>query len=294
MTAKPKGGLGRGLSALIPSAGEETVAAPTTEIEVVRIQPRPDQPRSYFDPAALQELVQSVKSQGIIQPLIVTRRSGEENYILVAGERRLRAARALDFITAPCRVIENLTDREILEYSIVENVQREDLNPIELAEGYKRLIDDLNYTQQDVAERVGKDRATVANTMRLLALPEPVTRMVISGDLSAGHARALLGIPVESERVALANRIVDRGLTVRDIERIVKNNRPSGKKKTEDPETRRNQLAAKEVAQNLEKEVGIPVRIIHKGPGGKFQLNYKTLDELDAIVSLFKKHFNGS
>ncbi len=289
MTAKPKGGLGRGLSALIPTGMDETGAEiKPTDIEVSRIHVRPNQPRSHFNPDALAELVQSVKAQGVLVPLIVTPRDGG-GYIVVAGERRLRAARAAELLRVPCRVIEGLDDRAILEISLVENLQREDLNPIELAEGYRRLSEDLGYTQQEVADRVGKDRATVANTMRLLALPKPVLDLVIEGKLSAGHARALLAVEGEAERVALAHRIVTRGMTVREIERIGRGQRvAAGKKRTASREERRNQLAAREVAKDLETSLSIPVEISHKGPGGKLILKYRSLDELDHIVALLK------
>lgn len=291
MTARPKGGLGRGLSALIPSADESSPGAPApTEIEVARIHPRPDQPRTRFNPEALQELVDSVKVQGVIVPLIVTPRDGGQNFILVAGERRLRAAKAAGLVAVPCRIIEGLDDRAILEISLVENLQREDLNAIELAEGYRRLIEDLNYTQQDVAERVGKDRATVANTLRLLSLPRPVVEMVVDGKLSAGHARALLAVPGEGDRVALANRITTKGMTVRDIERIAKGHKTSAvaKKKQDDAAQRRNQLAAKEVAGDLSDAIGLPVVIQHKGPGGRLSIRYRSLDDLDRLVALLK------
>ena len=292
MTARPKGGLGRGLSALIPSADDRPgESGGPVEIEVALIHPRPDQPRTRFNPEALQELVDSVKVQGVIVPLIVTPRDGTSGYTLVAGERRLRASKAAGLVAVPCRVIEGLDDRAILEISLVENLQREDLNPIELAEGYRRLIEDLNYTQQEVAERVGKDRATVANTLRLLALPAPVLDMIVEGNLSAGHARALLAVPGEGDRLALANRILTKGMTVRDIERIAKGKKSStvARKKADADQERRNQLAAKEVAQDLQNELGLPVVIQHKGPGGKLTVRYRSLDDLDRLVELLKR-----
>lgn len=289
MTAKPKGGLGRGLSALIPTGMDEAnVEIQLSDIEVSKIHARPDQPRTHFNPDALTELVESVKAQGVLVPLIVTPRDGG-GFTLVAGERRLRAARAAELLRVPCRVIEGLDERAILEISLVENLQREDLNAIELAEGYRKLSEDLGYTQQEVAARVGKDRATVANTMRLLALPEPVLVMVVKGTLSAGHARALLSVEGDAERVALAHRIVTKGMTVRDIERIARGHRvANGTKKTASQEERRNQLAAREVAKELEAALSIPVDIAHKGPGGKLTLKYRSLDELDRIVALLK------
>jgi ParB family chromosome partitioning protein len=293
MTAKPKGGLGKGLSALIPTDARETggLEAKPTDIEVSRIHARPDQPRTRFNPEALQELTESVKSQGVLVPLIVTPRD-DGQFILVAGERRLRASKAAGLNRVPCRIIEGLDDRAILEISLVENLQREDLDPIELAEGYRRLSEDLGYTQSQVAERVGKDRATVANTMRLLALPEPVMKLVQSGDISAGHARALLGVEGDSQKVALAHRIVGKGMTVRDIERIARGQRvANGTKKKPEPnvEARRNELAARELAKELEASIQLPVEIQHKGPGGKLVLKYGNLDELDRIADLLKR-----
>lgn len=296
MTARPKGGLGRGLSALIPNADERPgEGAAPTEIQVARIHARPDQPRTRFNPEALQELVDSVRVQGVIVPLIVTPRDGS-NYILVAGERRLRAAKAAGLAAVPCRIIEGLDDRAIMEISLVENLQREDLNPIELAEGYRRLIDDLNYTQQEVAERVGKDRATVANTLRLLALPSPVLDMIVEGRLSAGHARALLAVPNEGDRLSLANRILTKGMTVRDIERIAKGQKSAtvAKKKADSAEQRRSQLAAKEVAQDIQNDLGLPVVIQHKGPGGKLTIRYRSLDDLDRLTELLKREVERS
>jgi len=290
MTAKPKGGLGKGLSALIPTGtdGNGGPEVRPTDIEVGRIHPRPDQPRNHFNPEALGELVSSVQAQGVLVPLIVTPRE-DGQFTLVAGERRLRAARIAELTRVPCRVIEGLDERAILEISLVENLQREDLNPIELAEGYRRLSEDLGYTQQEVAVRVGKDRATVANTMRLLALPEPVLAMVVEGKLSAGHARALLAVEGDADRVALAHRIVSKGMTVRDIERIARGQRvANGGNKTTSQEQRRNELAAKEVSKELEATLNLPVEVAHKGPGGRVAIRYRNLDELDRIVALLK------
>lgn len=291
MTAKPKGGLGRGLSALIPTGPDgEGLDVKPTDIDVSHIHPRTDQPRSKFNPEALAELTSSIQAQGVLVPLIVTPREGGQ-YILVAGERRLRASKAAGLARVPCRVIEGLDERAILEISLVENLQREDLDAIELAEGYRRLSEDLGYTQAQVAERVGKDRATVANTMRLLALPEPVITLVQEGKLSAGHARALLAVEGESARVQLAHRIVNKGMTVRDIERIARGQRVAGgnsRPASPSVEARRNLLAARELAKELEGKVHLPVEIQHKGPGGKLVVKYRNLEDLDRIVDLLK------
>ncbi len=287
MTARPKGGLGKGLGALIPGAGLGDDAPSPDEIEIALIQPRVDQPRSRFDPETLQELVQSIRAQGVLVPLIVTPRDGA--YLLVVGERRLRAARAAGLVKVPCRVIDGLNDRQILEISLVENLQRDDLNPIELAEGYRRLIEDIGYTQQEVADRVGKDRATVANTARLLQLPDPVIEMIIEGRLTAGHARAILGVDGEGDKVSLAHRIVDKGLTVRDVEQIAKGQRKRKEKgKSVSEAERRRILASKEVADELAGRLGLPVTVSHKGPGGRLSIRYRTLDDLDSLVALLK------
>ncbi len=283
MTARPKRALGKGLSALIADASVNGKPGPSEEIEVALIQPRPDQPRSRFDPEPLEELVKSIKSQGVLQPLLVTPR--EDKYLLVAGERRLRASKIAGLVKVPCRVIDGLDDRQILEISLVENLQREDLNPIELAEGYRRLVDDLHLSHQEVADRVGKDRVTVVNTLRLLKLPEPIIGMVVEGELSAGHARSLLAIENDGERVALAHKILKHGLSVRDIEQIVQDTKAKKKSGNPKPKTEID-LHSLEVARRLEEQIGLPVRLGHKGPGGRITIRYRNLDELDRLIAM--------
>jgi ParB family transcriptional regulator, chromosome partitioning protein len=287
MTPRPKGGLGRGLSALIPNADESEVRADANEVEVARIHPRPDQPRTHFDPKALEELVESVKAQGVLIPLLVTPRDGQ--YMLVAGERRLRAAKAAGLVTVPCRVIADLSDRDILEISLVENLQREDLNPVELAKGYRRLIDEMRYTQQQVAERVGKDRATVANTLRLLALPEPVLRMLVDEELTQGHARALLSLTSEGAQVSMARSISDNGLSVREVERRIRGRKGGKKPLSSDDNKRRNELAAKQVSGELQEILDLPVKVTHRGRGGQITIKYGSLDDLDRLIALLQR-----
>ncbi|MCB2211627.1 ParB/RepB/Spo0J family partition protein [bacterium] len=287
MTPRPKGGLGRGLSALIPNADDNELRKQANDIEVARIHARPDQPRSHFDPKALEELVESVKAQGVLVPLIVTPRDG--SYLLVAGERRLRAARAAELVTVPCRVIEDLSDRDILEISLVENLQREDLNPVELAKGYRRLIEEMKYTQQQVAERVGKDRATVANTLRLLALPEPVLRMLVDEELTQGHARALLSLNGEGAQVSLARAITDHGLSVREVERRIRGRKSGKKTPAKDEKKRRDDLAAKQVSGELQEILGMPVSVNHRGRGGQVTIKYTSLDELDRVIAMLRR-----
>ncbi|MBD3167783.1 ParB/RepB/Spo0J family partition protein [bacterium] len=288
MTARPRQALGKGLAALIPGADEEENAkAPSTEVEIALIQTRPDQPRTRFAPEPLEELIQSVKAQGVLQPLLVTPR--EDKYLLVAGERRLRAARAAGLVKVPCRIIEGLDDQQILEISLVENLQREDLNPIELAHGYRRLNEDLGLGHQEVAERVGKDRTTVVNTLRLLKLPAPVVQLVVEGSLSAGHARALLAFPRESEQVAYANKIVAKGLSVRDIERAVQQSKKKKEESAKVAVPEPSDLHAHETAERIEESLGMTTRLNHKGPGGRLTIHYSNLDELDRLIDLLTR-----
>ncbi|MBS1261026.1 MAG: Chromosome-partitioning protein Spo0J [Calditrichaeota bacterium] len=288
MTPRPKGGLGRGLSALIPDVDDSEARAQADEVELARIRVREDQPRARFDPKALAELVESVRAQGVLVPLIITPR--DPGYLLVAGERRLRAAKAAGLITVPCRVVPDLSDRDILEISLVENLQREDLNAVELARGYHRLIEEMGYTQQQVSERVGKDRATVANTLRLLSLPEPVLRMLVDEELSQGHARALLSLTGDGSRLALAREIVDRGLSVREVERRIRG-RKGGAKKTpgRDEKKRRDELAARQVSGELQDILAMPVKVAHRGKGGQITIRYSSLDELDRLIARLRR-----
>ncbi len=286
MTARPKGGLGRGLSALIPGAEVDGRPAATIELEIAQILTQPDQPRRTFSPQPLEELVQSIKAQGVLQPLLVTPREGK--YLLVAGERRLRAAKAADLFKVPCRILENLNDVQILEISLVENLQREDLNPIELAEGYRRLVDDIGLNHEEVALKVGKDRVTITNTLRLLKLPQPVKEMVLSGSLSSGHARALLGIKSDNDKVEIAHNSVSNGLSVRELEKLIQVlNQNSKKKRTKKVSSQ--DILARDTAKKLEENLGMQVKISHKNPGGKLTIHYTDLDELDRLILLLQR-----
>ncbi len=284
MPAKPKGGLGRGLSALIPEAKLSSGKEAAHEIELVRIRPRPDQPRNRFNPKALEELVLSIKSQGVLQPLLVT--PDGANFTLIAGERRFRAARAAGLFSVPCRVLDHLSERDILEISLIENVQREDLNPVELGHGYQNLIDDLELTQAEVAERVGVDRVTVTNTIRLLRLPAPILLMIEEEELSSGHARALLSLNTDMERMTFATRVVTESMSVRDLERAVKTQEPLT------PKSKRGKqmdIHAQEVAMQLEEQIGMNVEVNHRGPHGKLVIKYTSLDELDRLILLLQR-----
>ncbi|MDA1010432.1 MAG: ParB/RepB/Spo0J family partition protein [Chloroflexi bacterium] len=221
-----KGGLGRGLGALIPE-GEQPARderVPVTEVPIGDVVPNPRQPRMVMDPAKLQELTDSILTYGIIQPLLVMEDTGQDGqtvYTLIAGERRLRAAKAAGFERVPVTIRQS-TPQELLEIAIVENVQRHDLNPLEEAAAYQRLIEEFGLTQAQVAERVGKSRPAVTNTLRLNDLPVEIRAAISSGDISEGHGRALLGLPDEARQVEALERITKDGLSVRATEALVR------------------------------------------------------------------------
>jgi ParB family chromosome partitioning protein len=274
--------LGRGLSALLGDEGSDYAAldavreSKTVPIEYLR--PNRFQPRREFDDEELDSLAESIREQGILQPILVRRDSDNANgYEIVAGERRWRAAQRARLHEVPV-LIKDLTDQKALEVAIVENVQRQDLNAIEEAEGYQRLMRDFSHTQEDLARVVGKSRSHVANTLRLLGLPNEVKALVSSQELSAGHARALLNAV---DAVKLAHQIVARGLNVRQAEKLAKAGReapePAAALAQKDADT----LA---LERELSSVVGLKVAIDHHGDGGKVTITYSTLEQLDDVV----------
>lgn len=225
--ATRRSGLGRGLSALIPNADAPVPAdirIPTSDVPIDAIVPNPEQPRVAWDVGQLAELTESIRTHGVIQPLLVSEQRDSQGltvYQLIAGERRLRAARAAGLQRVPV-TIRQTTPQELLELAIVENVQRADLSPLEEAHAYQRLCDEFGLNQREVGERVGRSRTAVANTLRLLELPGPLRNSLAAGEISEGHARALLGLPAEAERVAAWERVRDEGLNVRQTEALVR------------------------------------------------------------------------
>ena len=280
MAAKKKG-LGRGMNAMIPKKDE--VAPPKTgleEIPIEFIQPGKYQPRTYFAEESIAELSDSIKAQGVIQP-IVLRPIGDDRYEIIAGERRWRAAQLAGIEKIPA-VIRTVDDESALAMSLIENIQREDLNPLEEATALQRLIDDFQFTHQEVADAVGKSRSAVTNTLRLTQLAPPVAEMLVAGDLEMGHARALLTLEVNGQ-VAVAKQVVARGLNVRQTEELVraagKTAGGAGVKPGQDADTRR-------LEQSLGQTLGQPVQIRHTKKGtGKLVISYSSLDELDGILS---------
>lgn len=280
-------GLGRGLSALMADVGPEQQAAPRkaeTHIPVERVHPNPDQPRRAFNDDALAELASSIKEKGIIQPLIVRPLANQpDNFEIVAGERRWRAAQIAQLHEVPV-IVRSFDDTEVLEIAIIENIQRADLNPVDEAAGYRQLMDKFGHTQDQMSKALGKSRSHIANLLRLLNLPDDVQRMLVDGQLSAGHARALVGHPFAS---ALARQIVENGLSVREAEKLAKqdtnkgNSTPKPQKARADKDADTLQIEA-ELAANL----GMKVTIDHSsdGEGGKMVLNYRSLDQLDDLL----------
>ncbi len=283
--------LGRGLAALIGDVGDEIGAIERARgqrrVPVEFLRPSARNPRRNFVEVDLDDLTASIRERGILQPIIVRSIPGMmDAYEIIAGERRWRAAQRAELHDVPVILVE-ADDREALEIAIVENVQRTDLNAIEEAAGYERLIAEFNYTQNDLARVIGKSRSHVANTLRLSKLPEPVRKLVSEGAVSAGHARALLSV---SDPEFMAQKIIDDGLSVRDIERIVQEEArgetrsavPSKPKAVKDPDTRALEKA-------LEEALGLSVSIGHRANGaGEVKIGYKTLEQLDALCHRLK------
>ena len=279
-------GLGRGLSALIgeaPPAGrpDPGAAGGVRMIEVARIRPNPDQPRQIFDEGAMSELAASVAERGVLQPIIV--RAVDEGYELVAGERRWRAAQRAQLHEIPA-LIREFDEQSRAEVALIENVQRENLNAIEEAEAYRRLTEGYGHSQDVVGKLVGKSRSHVANLLRLLDLPEPVRLMLLRGDISMGHARAIATAPDPEN---LANQIVEGGLSVRQAEDLAKSIRPGPGSDIGRASERTAQRAVDADLQALERQLGdllgLRVKVTHNKSGGQVALHYSTLDQLDLI-----------
>lgn len=284
----PKKGLGKGLSALIPAVGEPRTDNSNQDVSlrtaIENITPSPFQPRRRFDEAKIEELAASIRNQGIIQPLVV-RRKGPV-YELIAGERRWRAAMKAGLTEVPI-VVREASDHEALQLALVENLQREDLNPIEEANGYRRLQDEFQWNQDEMANKVGKSRPAITNAMRLLSLPIEVQQEVSAGNLPAGHARALLGLHNESLILSACREVITKGLSTRDTEKLVRHFL-SGRKRRRpdslDPDLR-------SIMEELQRSLGTRVRILPKAKSsrGKIEIEYYSLTDLDRIIQTIRK-----
>ena len=274
--------LGRGLGALIPQRQEAPVESHATqglaEIAISQIQPNPYQPRKTFNEASIDELARSVREHGIVQPLVVTR-SGDK-YKLIAGERRFRAAQKAGLTTVPVLIKEMMTEGDALQIALIENIQREDLNPIEEAMAYHQLHDDFQLTQEEISRRVGKERSTVANFLRLLKLPDPVKKLLASGQLSMGHARALLAIESPKKQEQLADRVVRKNLNVRQTEMLASESSP----KTAEKKEKEKDVFTRDAEDKLQRTLRTKVEIDRRRRGGVIHIRYGSEDELIRVV----------
>lgn len=293
-----KRGLGRGLSALFEDEENEAygsdAALKPSKLNVAHLRPGTYQPRRHFDDAAIEQLAESIRAHGVLQPLLV-RPIGEDEYEIIAGERRWRASQAAKLHEVPV-IIQELTDEEALEIALIENLQRQDLTPLEEADGYKQLIDKFGHTQEKLAQQLGKSRSHIANMMRLLALPAEVKTMLDEGVITSGHARALLSA---DDPLAVARRVVEEGLNVRQTERVA-----AGKEIAKDPEDTVTAAKDKPVANDVPREkdedtlaleremtneLGMKLSIDQRGEGGRLSVDYKDLDQLDELLARLRQ-----
>jgi ParB family chromosome partitioning protein len=267
-----RGGLGRGLDALIPN-----LQPAVEEVDIDLIAPNPEQPRSVFEPEALSGLADSIREHGIIQPLIVSRPDGRAGaYQLIAGERRLLAARQAGLKRVPV-IVKEASQQALLELALVENLQRQDLGPLEEAAAFQRLATEYSLTQEAIAARVGRSRSAVANSVRLLSLPEEVQASLAKGEISAGHARAILGIEEKAEQLRAWRRIVEGNLTVRDAESLAKTRQPSRRPVKISPD-----LAA--IEERLRGALGTRVDLQKTRKGGRLTIHYYSDEELESLI----------
>jgi ParB family chromosome partitioning protein len=297
MSTQKRKALGRGLAALIPGAPASAPppAAPVRPrgdglrtLPIEDVHPSAGQPRKAFDDARLDELAASIRAQGIIQPLVVRLRAAG-GYELIAGERRWRAAQRAGLHEVPA-VVRDVAEKHAFEMALVENLQREDLNPIEEAQGFERLVEEFGYTQEALAARVGKDRSTVANALRLLRLPDDVRELVVGGRLSMGHARALLGLEAADAIQRLARRVVARELSVRQVELLVRRERAGGDAGgaggARDAVPAGPSASARDLAERLTRALATRVKVVEDGPGkGRLEISFHSLDQLDAVIA---------
>lgn len=291
MASARKPGLGRGLSALIPdapSSASRDERVPSADVAIGEVVPNPRQPRMEMDPAKLQELADSILTYGVIQPLLVTEERGQDGgvvYQLIAGERRLRAAKIAGLERVPVTIRQS-TPQELLEIAIVENVQRADLSPLEEAAAYERLMKDFGLTQAQVAERVGKSRTSIANTLRLLELPAEVRASIAGGQISEGHGRALLGLPTDEARVAAHERVVREGLNVRQTEAMVRAASPKPERKRSSKPSERGPAAVTQgFAEALQRTLGTKVTLRRSTQGrGALTIHFYSDEELTEVL----------
>ena len=277
-----KRALGKGLSALIPPKDVVFVDADKQErvvnIAVAQIKTNKYQPRVEFNEEKLNELIRSIKEKGIIQPVLVRRL--HDGYELIAGERRLRAAKKLGIDKIPA-ILKEVSDIDMLEISLIENIQREELNPIEEAKAFERFITEFKFTQEKIAQAIGKDRSTIANTIRLLTLPQKIQDFISKGAISAGHAKAILSLPTENERLRIANLVIAKGISVRETEKL------ASRRVSESPAARKaRDPNIEDVANKLQHALGTRVRIFHGAKRGAIHIEYYSTEDLNRILDI--------
>ena len=287
-----RGGLGKGLDLLIPTeaaaaAGNEPEKE-TLMLKTSQLEPNKEQPRKKFDEEKIEELAASIKQYGIIQPIIACKK--DDYYQIIAGERRWRAAKKAGLKEVPV-VVKDYTEKEIAEISLIENIQREDLNPIEEAKSYKQLIDEYNLTQEELAARVSKSRTEITNKMRLLKLHDEVQKMLVAGTITAGHARALLGLENKTDQLKAATEVVEKSYSVRQTEDLVKKmNEPKKPEKSKTKDKDSMDFVYEDLEKKLSDCLGTKVKINRKDKGkGKIEINYYSNDELDRLYGIINK-----
>ena len=285
--------LGRGLEVLIPTfqtEGRDVQDVPVNEIDIHKIKANPYQPRREFSKEELKELAQSIRERGLITPVTVTEK--DDDYVLVAGERRLRACKMLGFKTIPAysRIVES--DEELMELALIENIQRENLNAIEEALAYRALIERYELSQETVAERIGKKRSTITNSLRLLKLPQEIRESLIAEEISSGHARAILAADGIPAMIRVWQQIMDKGLSVRETENLTRKNSEQNKKSKDSHTKETKDAAVLKLESTLQQSLGTKVRIKHKKPGGTIEITYYSTDDLERILDIVESGAN--
>ena len=280
-----KFGLGKGLGALIPETEEEIKESNNLFIALNKIKNNVEQPRKAFDNEKIAELAESIKTHGIIQPLLV-KKSNSDEYIIVAGERRWRAAKMIGLKEVPV-IVMDIAEKEILEVSLIENIQRQDLNPIEEALSYKKLLTEFNVTQEELSKRIGKSRTTITNTMRLVNLDKRVQQYLIEGVLSEGHGRAILGTSSLDKQYEIAQKAIDENLSVREIERLIKSLNEQNNKKTRTSKLKKEDNPYyREIKEKLQEHLGTKVNFTTNKNKGKIEIEYYSEEDLQRILDI--------
>lgn len=279
-----KKGLGRGLTSLLPEEEpkiEEQSSKDVLEVRINEIEPNRKQPRKAFDDEKINALAQSIQEHGIIQPIVITPSGTSGLYTIVAGERRWRAAKKAGLTSVPA-VIRSYNEEQIAEIALIENLQREDLNPIEEALGYHTLLEEFHLTQERISQQIGKSRSAIANSLRLLSLEEPIQKLLVQGEITGGHARAILSLEDSKLRIVLAKRILDENLNVRQAESLAKQLQRAPKKEKEKTAYA---IELEAIQENLSSQLGTKVKIIHGAKKGKIEIEYYGDQDLERILS---------